>query len=198
MSQAVPPRPPAPLGERLRAFRYHPDEDVSGLSALPLQTQGEAPAVPADVELREYLSFELEGATYAVPLGAILEILRARPLVEIPRAEPPLLGVLDLRGTVTPVYDLALGLGLRASIRKVAGPAEECESIPRESRILVAHTPKGPAGTRGYEAFTKAFELGLMVRQSGDAIAMSPPLVIEKAQIDEIIDITAKTIKAVA
>ncbi|HEY2613542.1 MAG TPA: aspartate aminotransferase family protein [Reyranella sp.] len=58
--------------------------------------------------------------------------------------------------------------------------------------------PKGPVGTRGYEAFTKAFELGLMVRQSGDAIAMSPPLVIEKAQIDEIIDITAKTIKAVA
>ena len=49
-----------------------------------------------------------------------------------------------------------------------------------------------------YAAFTKAFELGLMVRQSGDAIAMSPPLVIEKAQIDEIIDITAKTIKAVA
>jgi beta-alanine--pyruvate transaminase len=58
--------------------------------------------------------------------------------------------------------------------------------------------PKGAVGTRGYEAFTKAFELGLMVRQSGDAIAMSPPLVIEKVQIDEIIDITAKTIKAVA
>ena len=58
--------------------------------------------------------------------------------------------------------------------------------------------PKGAVGTRGYDAFVKAFELGLMVRQSGDAIAMSPPLVIEKAQIDEIIDITAKTIKAVA
>ncbi|TAJ37107.1 MAG: aspartate aminotransferase family protein [Reyranella sp.] len=58
--------------------------------------------------------------------------------------------------------------------------------------------PSGPVGTRGYAAFTKAFELGLMVRQSGDAIAMSPPLVIEKAQIDEIIDITARTIKAVA
>ena len=58
--------------------------------------------------------------------------------------------------------------------------------------------PEGPVGTRGYKAFTKAFELGLMVRQSGDAIAMSPPLIIEKAQIDEIVDITAKTIKAVA
>ena len=58
--------------------------------------------------------------------------------------------------------------------------------------------PSGPVGTRGFAAFTKAFDLGLMVRQSGDAIAMSPPLVIEKAQIDEIIDITAKTIRAVA
>ena len=58
--------------------------------------------------------------------------------------------------------------------------------------------PSGPVGTRGYAAFVKAFDLGLMVRQSGDASAMSPPLVIEKAQIDEIIDITAKTIKAVA
>src|SRR5436853_5843830 len=35
--------------------------------------------------------------------------------------------------------------------------------------------PEGAVGTRGYKAFTKAFELGLMVRQSGDAIAMSPP-----------------------
>ena len=37
-----------------------------------------------------------------------------------------------------------------------------------------------------------------MVRQAGDAIAMSPPLVIDKGQIDEIIDITAQTIRAVA
>ncbi len=58
--------------------------------------------------------------------------------------------------------------------------------------------PSGPVGTRGFAAFTKAFDLGLMVRQSGDAIAMSPPLVIEKAQIDEIIDITAQTIRAIA
>ena len=57
---------------------------------------------------------------------------------------------------------------------------------------------EGSVGTRGFKAFVKAFELGLMVRQSGDAIAMSPPLIIEKNQIDEIIDITAKTIKAVA
>ena len=51
---------------------------------------------------------------------------------------------------------------------------------------------------RGYDTFVKAFELGLMVRQTGDCIAMSPPLIVEKNQIDEIIEITGKAIKAAA
>ena len=57
---------------------------------------------------------------------------------------------------------------------------------------------KDAPGARGYDTFVKAFELGLMVRQSGDCIAMSPPLVIEKAQIDEIIDLAGKAIKEAA
>jgi beta-alanine--pyruvate transaminase len=47
-------------------------------------------------------------------------------------------------------------------------------------------------------SFVKAFELGLMVRQAADTIAMSPPLVIERNQIDEIIDLCGKAIKATA
>jgi purine-binding chemotaxis protein CheW len=146
MSKLAPPRRTPSFGERLRAFRYHPDEDISFLTVLPAARDSGTPAVLAEEELREYLSFALEAATYAVPLSAVLEILRARPLVEIPRAKPPLLGVLDLRGTVTPVYDLGLGLGLRGRIRKVAGPEEECDRVPKEARILVARTAAGPAG----------------------------------------------------
>jgi purine-binding chemotaxis protein CheW len=146
MSKPAPPRRPAALAERLRSFAYQPDEDVSGLEALPPPTDTETPTASADEERRDYLSFELEGTTYAVPLTAVLEILRARPLVEIPRAQAPLLGVLDLRGTVTPVYDLGRGLGLRPGVRKVAGPPEECDAVPREARILVARTAAGPAG----------------------------------------------------
>jgi purine-binding chemotaxis protein CheW len=146
MSRPSPPHRPVSFLARLRSFRYQPDEDISGLSALPPLTQVEALAPAPDEARREYLSFELEGTTYAVPLSAVLEILRARPLVEIPRAQAPLLGVLDLRGTVTPVYDLGLGLGLRPRIRKVAGPPEECDTVPREARILVARTAAGPAG----------------------------------------------------
>jgi purine-binding chemotaxis protein CheW len=146
MTRVTPPVRALSLAQRLAEFRYRPEEDVSRLTVLPPATEGERPAVPEAEELREYLSFELEEATYAVPLMAVLEILRARPLVEIPRAQSPLLGVLDLRGTVTPVYDLGLGLGLREHIRKVAGPEEECEPVPKEARILVARTQAGPAG----------------------------------------------------
>jgi beta-alanine--pyruvate transaminase len=44
----------------------------------------------------------------------------------------------------------------------------------------------GKAGTRGFEVFTRCFERGLLVRQTGDIIALSPPLIIEKAQIEQI------------
>jgi len=44
----------------------------------------------------------------------------------------------------------------------------------------------GKMGTRGYEVFTRCFERGVLVRQTGDVIALSPPLIVEKAQIDQI------------
>jgi beta-alanine--pyruvate transaminase len=34
--------------------------------------------------------------------------------------------------------------------------------------------------------FLRAFEQGLLVRVTGDIIALSPPLIIEKSHIDEI------------
>ena len=37
-------------------------------------------------------------------------------------------------------------------------------------------------GARGYQTFCKAFELGLLVRVTGDTIALSPPLIIPEAR----------------
>jgi beta-alanine--pyruvate transaminase len=44
----------------------------------------------------------------------------------------------------------------------------------------------GKPGARGFEVFTRCFERGVLVRQTGDVIALSPPLIIEKTQIDQI------------
>lgn len=54
----------------------------------------------------------------------------------------------------------------------------------------------GKPGARGYDVFTRCFERGVMVRQSGDTIAMSPPLIIEPRQIAQIVETLADVIRA--
>jgi beta-alanine--pyruvate transaminase len=51
----------------------------------------------------------------------------------------------------------------------------------------------GQPGRRGYEAMVKTFEAGLTVRQAGDFVALSPPLIISEAQIGQIAD-TLRTV----
>ncbi|MER2536718.1 MAG: aspartate aminotransferase family protein [Rhizobiaceae bacterium] len=46
----------------------------------------------------------------------------------------------------------------------------------------------GQPTKRAFSAFVKAFEKGFMIRTTGDIIAMSPPLIITKGQIGELID----------
>ncbi|MEM7695994.1 MAG: aspartate aminotransferase family protein [Pseudomonadota bacterium] len=43
----------------------------------------------------------------------------------------------------------------------------------------------GAPGARGYEAVERAFDAGLMVRVTGDIVALSPPLIVSEDQIDE-------------
>jgi beta-alanine--pyruvate transaminase len=46
----------------------------------------------------------------------------------------------------------------------------------------------GAATQRALEAFRKCFDAGVLIRVTGDIIAFSPPLIIEKSQIDQIAD----------
>ncbi len=45
----------------------------------------------------------------------------------------------------------------------------------------------GSPTKRAFSAFVEAFEKGILIRTTGDIIAMSPPLIISKGQIDELI-----------
>lgn len=45
----------------------------------------------------------------------------------------------------------------------------------------------GQPTKRAFSAFLKAFEQGLLIRTTGDIIALSPPLIISESQIDEIV-----------
>src|SRR5690606_21906916 len=51
----------------------------------------------------------------------------------------------------------------------------------------------GEPTKRAFSALVKAFEKGLLIRTTGDIIALSPPLIVEKGHIDQIVD-TIRTV----
>jgi beta-alanine--pyruvate transaminase len=50
-------------------------------------------------------------------------------------------------------------------------------------------------GRRGTDVFTRCFEAGLLVRVTGDIVALSPPLVVEPKHIARMFDILASAIR---
>ena len=62
--------------------------------------------------------------------------------------------------------------------------------------IQFAPSEKG-AGKRGYEIFDHCFRNGTLVRATGDILALSPPLIVEKSQIDDMVNSLSDAILAV-
>jgi beta-alanine--pyruvate transaminase len=57
---------------------------------------------------------------------------------------------------------------------------------------------EGAPGARGYETMVAALKAGLMVRFTGDTIALSPPLIITEAQIGELFAILGEVLEQIA
>ena len=64
--------------------------------------------------------------------------------------------------------------------------AVELESIP------------GKPGARAFDVFVRAFDKGILIRTTGDIIALSPPLIIEKQHVDELIGKLAEVLRETA
>jgi purine-binding chemotaxis protein CheW len=62
-----------------------------------------------------HVRLRVAGEAYAVPVGNVVEVVRPGEVTPVPGAAAELLGVLNLRGHVLAVADLARVLGLRAA-----------------------------------------------------------------------------------
>jgi beta-alanine--pyruvate transaminase len=60
--------------------------------------------------------------------------------------------------------------------------------------IELASIP-GQPGERAFQAFLACYEKGVLVRQSGDTLAMSPPFIVQKSQIDEIFTVLTEVLR---
>ncbi len=63
--------------------------------------------------------------------------------------------------------------------------------------IELAPIPDRPTA-RAFDAFLKAYDAGLLIRTTGDIIALSPPLIVEKQHIDKMFDILRGVLKSLA
>jgi purine-binding chemotaxis protein CheW len=79
-------------------------------------------------ERRQFLAFSFAGCDYAVGILAVKEILQYGEITPVPSTPPSIRGVLNLRGSVVPVVDLAVKFGALAT------------PVTRRSCVLVVET----------------------------------------------------------
>ncbi len=72
-------------------------------------------AANADQEIQQYLTFMLGGEVFAIGILHIKEIIEYGQLTTVPMMPPFIRGVINLRGAVVPVVDLASRFGGKPS-----------------------------------------------------------------------------------
>ncbi|HET8760533.1 MAG TPA: chemotaxis protein CheW [Nitrospiria bacterium] len=93
-------------------------------------------SLPAESGRRveEFLGFRLDNEEYAVRIRSVREIIRPTEITPIPRSPADILGIISLRGTIVPIFDLRRRLGL---------PRRESD---HKSRIVVIVIDGAPVG----------------------------------------------------
>ncbi|MBK9019096.1 MAG: chemotaxis protein CheW [Sulfuritalea sp.] len=84
---------------------------VQQASAAPVRAGGKPPVLLNAPDIQQYLTFLLSGEMYAVGILNVKEIIEYGQLTEIPMMPAFIRGVINLRGAVVPVIDLAARFG---------------------------------------------------------------------------------------
>ncbi len=179
------------LGYAFAAERYGVTPDL--LTFAKGVTSGSVPMGGVIARRRVYDAFmrgpermiELfHGYTYSAhPLAcaaglAALDLYREERLFERARALEPLFA------------DAAM------TLRELPGVLD-IRTVGLTAGIDLAPSP-GAAGARGYDAMDRAFrDEDLMIRVTGDTLALCPPLIASEAQIGDMFDKVARVIRAV-
>ena len=131
---------------------------LSVAAAPPPQAPGisvpEAPSSPARHRAEEFLGFCLGSEEYGVWIRSVKEIIKPMDITPIPRSPEDILGLISLRGTIVPIFNIRRRLGLPP------------HSTTSESRVVVCVLDCGPLGLL-VDRVTEVF--------SPDLDALEPP-----------------------
>lgn len=82
------------------------------LTPPPPDSTGLAQTEPRLQPDRQFISFSLEGSEYGIPITSVREIKAWDGCTRLPNTPSHVLGVLNLRGTIIPIYDLRSHFGI--------------------------------------------------------------------------------------
>lgn len=71
------------------------------------------------LETNQYLTFKLDGETFALAIAKVREVLDFSSVTRVPGTPPYMRGVINLRGGVVPVMDLRLKFGMAKTEKTV-------------------------------------------------------------------------------
>lgn len=124
----------------------------------------EQEAETSSVDQVELLSFIIAGEQYAVSIEHLVEIVTPRNATQVPNADPTIVGIISLRGTIVTVIDVR---------RKLRHPPA---ARGNDTRIIVAE--------RGGE--TLGFEVDRVLRVlKVDSAAIEPHPVVHSSELSE-------------
>lgn len=96
-------------------------------------------AVSKITEVRQYLTFKLEGEIFALDVSKVREILDYTNITKVPQTPDFMKGVINLRGSVVPVVDMRLKFGILPQEKTVDTCIVVVEiSIDNEATVLGA------------------------------------------------------------
>lgn len=76
------------------------------------------PATDVGMDTRQFVTFTCAGQNFGVDIMSMREIRNWTPVTPLPAQKPDVLGVIDIRGRVVPIHDLAMRIGCSAEPRK--------------------------------------------------------------------------------
>lgn len=144
--------------------------------------------------LAEFVTFYAGGQSFGIDIAHVREIRRWSPVTPLPHAPAEVLGVMNLRGSVIPIYDLAARFGLpptaenprnviviamndRQTLGLLVEAVSEILSVPRDQiqetpdvRSDAARATVTGVVTVG-EGMTRVIDLGAVVQPRGRAVA---------------------------
>ena len=109
-----------------------------------------------------YVRLTVAAEEYAVPVGNVLAIVGPGDVTAVPGALPEVLGVRRLRGQIVPIIDLALVLGLNATVPQRQLLLAEADGVKAGFTIEEVRSVDELDGP--LDAAESDFLLGVMVR----------------------------------